>query len=69
MLCIQADRAGRTSQKFSIPQPGGVTMLPLHLRGRPNYQLEKARPEGAMRIGKGMIPGDLHVLKIKDQMA
>lgn len=63
-------RQGRENlTKILYTHPGVVTMIPLHLRGRPNYQLEKARPEGALRIGKGMIPGDLHVLKIKDQMA
>lgn len=69
VLCTQADSTGRTSQKFSIPQSGVDTRTPLHLRGGPNYPLEKARPEGALRTGKGMIPGDLHELKIKDQMS
>lgn len=43
------------------------TMIPLHLRGRPIYQLEKGRPEGD--LGKRITPGDLCGLKFKDQMA
>lgn len=34
-------------------------MSPLHLKGRPNHQLVKARPEG---WEKGMTPGGLHGL-------